>query len=171
MRKVIAHVHCIAHVLLSFIYVFVSTASTSQPKASTEIDDIFSKKKPASEIDDIFAKKPVEQKGTDGASSASSDHKSGKGKMEAAEDEADDSQAVEEVVFAELAAVKASRKRASQPKIADDDGFGDSRGKKSSTSIIKLIFRFTPSICESAHYLFLYFVFQRTHNRRWLSPL
>ncbi|CAO3691592.1 unnamed protein product [Umbelopsis ramanniana] len=106
-------------------------ASTSQPMASTEIHDIFSKKKPASEIDDIFAKKPVEQKGTDGASSASSDHKSGKGKMEAPEGEADDSQAVEEVVFAELAAVKASRKRASQPKIADDDGFGDSRGKKS----------------------------------------
>lgn len=140
MRKVIAHVHCIVHVLLTFIWRLVSPASTSQPKASTEIDDIFSKKKPASEIDDIFAKKPVEQKGTDGASSASSDHKSGKGKMEAPEDEADDSQAVEEVVFAELAAVKASRKRASQPKIADDDGFGDSRGKKSSTSIIKFYF-------------------------------
>ena len=78
--------------------------------------------------------------------------------MEAPEDEADDSQAVEEVVFAELAAVKASRKRASQPKIADDDGFGDSRGKKSSTSIIKLIFRFTSPICQSTHYLSLSFV-------------
>ncbi|KAI9283956.1 hypothetical protein BC943DRAFT_88788 [Umbelopsis sp. AD052] len=103
-------------------------ATTSQPKASSEIDDIFSKKKPAGEIDDIFAKKHVEQRATDGASTASSSQKSGK---EGDEDQADDSQAVQEVVFAELAAVKASKKRASQPKIADDDGFGDSRGKKS----------------------------------------
>ncbi|KAI8583784.1 hypothetical protein K450DRAFT_219971 [Umbelopsis ramanniana AG] len=106
-------------------------ASTSQPKASSEIDDIFSKKKPAGEIDDIFAKKHVEQKAVDSASTASSSHKSGKEKKEGAVDQADDSQAVEEVVFAELAAVKASKKRASQPKVADDDGFGDSRGKKS----------------------------------------
>ncbi|KAH8554327.1 hypothetical protein BGW37DRAFT_249771 [Umbelopsis sp. PMI_123] len=105
--------------------------STSQPKASTEIDDIFSKKKPASEIDDIFAKKSVDQKGVDDKPSSLSDQKGGEGKKEAPEDGADSAQPVQEVVFAELAAVKASKKRAAQPKIADDDGFSDSRGKKS----------------------------------------
>jgi hypothetical protein len=111
-------------------------ASTSQPKASTEIDDIFSKKKPASEIDDIFAKKSVDQKGVDDKPSSLSDQKGGEGKKEAPEDGADSAQAVQEVVFAELAAVKASKKRAAQPKIADDDDFSDSRGKKSSKSMI-----------------------------------
>ncbi|KAG2178900.1 hypothetical protein INT43_001747, partial [Umbelopsis isabellina] len=100
--------------------------TTSQPKSSTEIDDIFSKKKNASEIDDIFAKKPIGKKPKDTVE----DEVDSQEENDEAET-ASSSKATEEVVFAELAAVKASKKRAAPPKIADDDGFSDSRGKKS----------------------------------------
>ncbi|CAM0141031.1 unnamed protein product [Umbelopsis sp. WA50703] len=101
-------------------------ATASQPKSSTEIDDIFGKKKNASEIDDIFAKKSNDKKPKDVVEkeSESSDEND-------QAETASSSKAAEEVVFAELAAVKASKKRAAPPKIADDDGFSDSRGKKS----------------------------------------
>lgn len=110
-------------------------ASVNQPKSSIEIDDIFSKKKASSEIDDIFAKKPVEKQAKAESTLSLSTQKEKKDKKPKAGGEVDDSKEVQEVVFAELAAVKASKKRTVQPKIADDDGFSDSRGKKSSKLI------------------------------------
>jgi hypothetical protein len=110
-------------------------ASVNQPKSSVEIDDIFSKKKASSEIDDIFANKPVEKQAKAESTLSLSTEKEKKDKKPKAAGEVDDSNEVQEVVFAELAAVKASKKRTVQPKIADDDGFSDSRGKKSSKLI------------------------------------
>ncbi|CAO3688219.1 unnamed protein product [Umbelopsis vinacea] len=112
--------------------------AVSQPKSSVEIDDIFSKKKANSEIDDIFAKKPTDKQFHSETIPSSTTGKAKKEKKASNNepDEVDDSnaesssKAVQEVVFAELAAVKASKKRTVQPKIADDDGFSDSRGKK-----------------------------------------
>jgi hypothetical protein len=97
-------------------------------KSSTAIEGIF-KKKNASEIDDIFAKKSVEKS----VGQQEAEEKEYIGNDEPATGA---SKAAEEVVFAELAAVKASKKRAAQPKIADDDGFSDSRGKKSSMLLL-----------------------------------
>jgi hypothetical protein len=123
----------------------VEKAAVSQPKSSVEIDDIFSKKKANSEIDDIFAKKPTDKHSHSETTSSSTTGKANKEKKASNNepDEVDDSnaesssKAVQEVVFAELAAVKASKKRTVQPKIADDDGFSDSRGKKASKRLDK----------------------------------
>ncbi|KAL7321207.1 hypothetical protein PS15m_001000 [Mucor circinelloides] len=120
-----------------------------------EIDDIFNKKKitDTSEIDDIFntksikgettEKEPVLSKSAKRKVAKKSKQADSKVEDKEAEDEDEDeegqeelteeqSKKVEEVVFAELAAVKSSnpsKKRAAPPPVIDD-AFADSRGIK-----------------------------------------
>ncbi|KAG0166760.1 hypothetical protein DFQ28_006919 [Apophysomyces sp. BC1034] len=104
--------------------------SAKKTGTTSEIDDIFSGKKKtsaASEIDDIFSKKKAPK--TDKKAVDEKDEKDEKKEDEEDEEDEEDYARVEEVVFAELAAVKRSKKRPA-PAVKEDDDFADSRGKK-----------------------------------------
>ncbi|KAI8970348.1 hypothetical protein BDF20DRAFT_890739 [Mycotypha africana] len=123
-----------------------TAAAAEKPKekpTSTEIDDIFNKKKlnDTSEIDDIFNKKsakPVKtdkKKSSDKEASKKEDASDNSDSEEDNHDEEEldeeDAKKVEEVVFAELAAVKSKNaKKRSAPAPSADDDFSDSRGIK-----------------------------------------
>lgn len=110
------------------------THKTEKPNL-TEQKPQEKKSSKASEIDDIFASKskksdkshseaPIEDNVEDAASDGSEEDE---------EEELEEGSAVEEVVFAEIAAVKQlKRARPPPPPADDDDRFADSRGKKAS---------------------------------------
>ncbi|KAI8366837.1 uncharacterized protein BYT42DRAFT_588046 [Radiomyces spectabilis] len=117
------------------------TGETSKNSAASEIDDIFATKTIASSTKpekEAALSKAAKKKAKKKAKMAEEEvqKEAGDGDEEEQEDQSDEEpeqQKVEEVVFAELAAVKKSNKRPAPHKTNDDgdDGFADSRGKKS----------------------------------------
>ncbi|CAO3616707.1 unnamed protein product [Cunninghamella blakesleeana] len=121
---------------------------TEKKTASSEIDDIFNTKKIAGKSDDKAndqstpltkqQKKKQKKKAAAAAAANERENTQTKDKEDNKEEEVvveeieEDQHKVEEVVFAELAAVKKDNKRKapSKPIVNDDDTFGDSRGKK-----------------------------------------
>lgn len=102
-------------------------AEESKKSASEEIDDIFSKKKisDTSEIDDIFNKKSVDKK------KKKTEEEEEEEEQEQEELSEEQANKVQEVVFAELAAIKKTKNPKKRPAPTDDgDEFGDSRGIK-----------------------------------------
>ncbi|KAI9318580.1 hypothetical protein BX666DRAFT_1876775 [Dichotomocladium elegans] len=105
-----------------------------KPNATSEIDDIFATKKlpPKKDVDnkEDASKKKEKKKKKKVTFDKEAKVKDGSSK-DKTEDKEDQGSNVEEIVFADIMAAKSGMKRPQPPPpTADDDGFGDSRGKR-----------------------------------------